>query len=100
MNEISVAPLNLQRLVTREEIEKMRRLYRELRSVHKVGKILRRSPATVRFYLQHDPEEGGMRIKEKRDQREICRNCKHLCVLGTGSQILLICKNTEEKRRL
>jgi len=52
--KVEVSTLNLQRLVTKEEIKLMRRLYQELRSVHKVARLLGRSPTTVNHYLKSD----------------------------------------------
>jgi len=95
--KFEVSVLNLQRLVTKEEVQRMRKLREKGLSIPRIARVMRRSPATVSYYLQHDPSEGRMRIKKKKsmDQREICRYCRNLQVIGTGSQIILICTVTK-----
>jgi len=34
-------------------------------------------------------------LEEASKNVRICRSCRNLCVLGTGSQIILICKITK-----
>ena len=95
MNEISVAPLNLQKIVTEDEIETMRELRKKGLSIPKIARKLKRSPCTVSYYLRHNLDEGRMWVKKRRDQSETCRNCRNLIVIGTGSQILRICRITK-----
>jgi len=64
MSEISVAPLNLQRLVTEEEIQRMRELREKGLSIPKIARTINRSPTTINYYLKHDLSEGRMRLKK------------------------------------
>ena len=59
--QIEVSHLNLQRLVTKEEIQKMRELKRLGFSLREIARITGRSYAAVQYYLHHDPEEGRLR---------------------------------------
>jgi len=68
--EVSISPLCLQKLVTREEIDLMRELRKKGLTIPKIARIVKRSPST-------------------------CRHCRNLRVLGTGSQIILICTVTK-----
>ena len=52
--EISVSALNLQRLVTREEMERMRELRRRGMSIRRIAYLLGRSPTTIIHYLKSD----------------------------------------------
>lgn len=49
---LEVSILKLQRLVTEEEIRKMRELRKKGLSIMKIARILHRSPATVNHYLK------------------------------------------------
>jgi len=96
MKEIEVSPLNLQKLVTEDEIETMRELRKKDLSIPKIARLIKRSPSTVSYYLRHNLDDGRMGIKKRMEPREICRYCRNLHVLGTGSQILLICTVTKK----
>jgi len=93
--EVSISPLCLQRLVTEAEIKMMRELREKGLSIPKIARIVKRSPRTVSYYLRHNLDEGRMGLKKRMDQREICRYCRNLHVIGTGSQIILICTVTK-----
>ena len=58
MSEIEIKILNLQRLVTKEEIMRMRLLRKEGLSIPKIARIMKRSPATVSHYLKFDQRMG------------------------------------------
>jgi len=52
--EVEVSVLNLQRLVSRKEIRKMRELRAMGYSISRIAAILGRSPSTVSHYLKSD----------------------------------------------
>lgn len=58
--EVEVSVLNLQRLVSREEIERMRELRAMGHSINRIAMIIGRSPSTVSHYLKSDER---MRMK-------------------------------------
>ncbi|RLI41218.1 hypothetical protein DRO64_07835 [Candidatus Bathyarchaeota archaeon] len=58
MSEIEIKILNLQRLVTKEEIMRMRLLRKEGLSIPKIARIMKRSPATVSHYLKSEERMG------------------------------------------
>ena len=58
MSEIEIKILNLQRLVTKEEIMRMRLLRKEGLSIPKIARIMGRSPTTVSHYLKFDQRMG------------------------------------------
>ena len=58
--EVEVSVLNLQRLVSRKEIRKMRELRAMGYSISRIAAILGRSPSTVSHYLKSDER---MRMK-------------------------------------
>jgi len=59
MKEIEVSPLNLQKLVTEDEIETMRELRKKGLSIPKIARLIKRSPSTVSYYLRHNPVKGS-----------------------------------------
>jgi len=63
--EIEISPLCLQKLVTREEIELMRRLREKGLSIPKIARLIKRSPSTVSYYLRHNLDEGQMSRRER-----------------------------------
>ena len=64
--------------LTREEIDRTRTLYKELRSIHKVSKILHHSPVTIEKYASD-------LISEDR------RSCYHDNTIGQYDPITLKC---------
>lgn len=58
--EVEVSVLNLQRLVSREEIERMRGLRAMGHSINRIAMMIGRSPSTVSHYLKSDER---MRMK-------------------------------------
>jgi len=59
MSEVKVEVLRLQRLVTKEEIMRMRLLRKEGLSIPKIARIMKRSPTTVSHYLKTDHRMGN-----------------------------------------
>jgi len=78
MEGIEVSILRLQKLVSREEIERMRELRKKGLSIPKIARLVKRSPSTVSYYLRHNLDEGRMGIKKRMEPREICRHCRNL----------------------
>ena len=58
MSKIEIKILNLQKLVTKEEIMRMRLLRKMGLSIPKIAEMMKRSPTTVSRYLKSEEQMG------------------------------------------